>query len=212
MADVPFQLTTAAATRNIIGTTSTVLDTEINALIYVVSDQIARYCNRARGTSQYVEQKARTETLDVRRGQREFWLRAPPISSVSTVKYDEQQDFDNAEVVLTTDDYEFDAETGRLRVRYTLHQRPGPDRFLGALQVVYTGGIAGSIQALRSYAPALELACQLQLQAILKRQQIGGASVNIGGAGRSRSVPDLDLLPYVKTLLAPYRIGHGGRP
>ena len=211
MPDVPFLLTSAAAVRSFFGTTATIHDTEINALLYSISDAIARHCNRARGTAQYVEQKARTEDHDVSRHQREFWLRAVPVSTLTSVSYDEDRDFGSG-TALDTDDYEVDLETGRVRVRYSLHAGSWPDRFQGAARFIYTGGLATSLQALRSYAPVLELAEQMWIKDIISRQYFGPSQGSLGGGGRSRSLPAMVMPEIVKHLLAPYVIEHLGRP
>lgn len=211
MPDVALLLTSAQAVREFLGTSARVHDTEINALLYSVSDAIARYCNRARGTDQYVESKSRTEDHDVRRSQREFWLRAVPVTSITSVSYDEERDFGGT-TALNAADYEFDGTTGRLRIRYALHPGSFPDRYLNALRVVYVGGLVATLQALRSFAPGLELAAQLWIKDILARQFAGPGAINVGGGGRSRGLPAMTMPPIVASVLGPYVLGHLGRP
>lgn len=211
MPDVPFLLSSAAACREFLGTTARVFDTELNALLYSLSDRIARHCNRASGLDQFVESKSRTEDHDVRTAQREFWLRAPPIASITSVSFDEERDFGSG-TALDAGDYEFDAATGRLRIRYALHPNPYPERYLSAARIVYIGGIAATLPALRSYAPTLELALQLWVKDILARQRFGPGEGSVGGGGRSRSAPAMMMPKIVEQLLAPYVLDTLGLP
>lgn len=213
MADV-FALTSRQAVKELLGTTRLTRDTEIDALILAVSGMIAQHLGR----DDAIESRSRTEDHDVERGQREWQLRAKPITSITSVSFDIGRDF-AAETVLGADDYSFNGRLGLLRFDYPLWWGqdlsgragwPEAESLRGALRVVYTGGLAASLQALRSAHPNLELACQMAVVRIVKRQATTFDQVTASGPGSAMGMPAFDLTPYEKALLAPYRRPRAG--
>lgn len=186
---VQFLLTSRAATKAFAGITGSSRDTEIDYLLYSVSASIERYLNRG------VERFERTETYDVDPGQRVWALGAYPVTATSSVSHDSNRSFGSGTAIATAD-YDVDTELGLVRLDYDLP----PGR--GYLRVVYTGGMAASLQALRSYYPEVELACQVQIKEILHRQTVGfGPGMSVSEGGASVSWPAAELSPEVKRML-----------
>lgn len=205
MSDVPLRLSSLAAYKTFAKVPGNDQDSRISALLYSLSARIARYLGRASGTSQFVENKSRTETHDVKRGQSRWTLRAVPVDSVTSVSWDIEGTFGSG-TALGTDDYEFNPDSGEIRIRYILHTRAWPDVYTQSLRVVYVGGIAASLQALQSYAPDLELALQMQMKHELSRTEHGPEERSVSGAAGTVSHPEMKLTAEVKELLAPYRL------
>lgn len=120
--------------------TSTQHDTLLISLIATASGQIERYLNR------HVLRTARTEQYRAEPMQRKIFLRGYPVASspALTLKYSPLRDF----TVADDDDslYYVNLEDGVVEydfpTNYTGYANPG------AFQVVYTGGMAASLQSL----------------------------------------------------------------
>lgn len=189
--DTPFPLTDLPSLRGFADIKGAKLDPILQALINGVSRQIEEWLNLA------VELKARTKDFDLDRDQRRIDLETAPITGITSVTHDLNRDFTGS--ALGTDEFTFDRDTGHLELEIALAAGRK------VLRVVYTGGIAATLQGLRSLAPDLELACQLQCKEIVNRQTLSGLEANISEQGGSVRVTALALLPYVRQLLQPYR-------
>jgi len=181
-------------------------DTEIDLQIRAVSGQIAWFCNRGDA----IERRTRTEVHDVSPGQRVWQLKAYPVTSLIEVALDWNREF-GPTTALDATAYTIRKDAGIFTMDYALVPY-GARRRAQVLQMVYVGGVAETLSALRSAHPDLELAAHYQIQHNMKRREgdPGQSSVNVGGA--TRTTPALDLLPYVKSILAPYvrhRVGNG---
>lgn len=177
-------------------------DTLISQIITGVSRQIESYLDR------YAEAVARTVYFDCENVQRHFYLKAFPVSAVTTFKNDILRTF-AAGTELDTGVYAVYGSVGRITVdRYELQ---GGAR---AVQVVYTGGMAATVTALvadASYAD-LVLAATMQVHYTLKwRGKVGlsGISTQSGNAQfdkfRGQGEEVTDIIPEVKGLLERYR-------
>lgn len=200
-----FALTSRSALKAFLGTTGTVRDTEIDALILAVSGVIATFLRR----EDAIESRVRTEQFSVERGQRVWQLAAVPVASVSAVYFDTQRVFGSASEVAASN-YYVDLRRGLLELDYPLWWAEGlegagptptaqPAR--GALQVVYTGGLGATLQALRSAYPNLELACQMTCQDILRRQSTHFGRMSVSGLGGGAGHDAIELPPLVKMML-----------
>ena len=215
MADRPLPLTTLVATKAFLGLSGNSRDTEINALLYAISDQVARFLGRARGTSQYVEIKSRTEDYDVALGQTVWYLRATPIVTLTSVSFDASRVFGSGTALATTD-YAFDAETGRLELIYDVYRSPmWRTRAAGAaiplaLRVVYTGGLATATQGIVSFAPVLEYCAHLLIKQALDRAIAGVERITVSGQAGTVGRDPMEWPPNVIQLLLPYRLAPMG--
>ncbi len=204
MPDV-FALTDLASIKTLLEIDGESRDAEIALHIRSVSGQIAQFCGR----NDAFEERARTEVYDVAPGQRVWQLRAYPVTSITDVRLDWNREFGTG-TILDANTYTVRNAAGLLTMDYPLVS-VASRRWAQILQVIYTGGLAARLSALRSGYPDIEMAAQYQIQHNMKRRETdpGQFSVNVGGA--SRTTPALDLLEYVQRLLAPYvchRIGN----
>lgn len=165
-------------------------DALLDDLISGVSDQIERYLGRG------IELKSRTEVFDLEDYQDRLFLSAFPVTTVTSVKYDITGVFSSGDV----SGYYTNKATGVIRLPSSY------DEATYAMQVVYTGGLAADVNGLLSGGWAdLVNACSMQVAALFKRRQnIEQTSVSDAAGGVSYA--DLDLLPAVKAILAPYRV------
>lgn len=191
-----FALTSRAAIKSLLNIEGPSLDTEIDALILVASDKIAKYCGR----DDAMETRSRTEVHDVYPGQRVWQLLAWPVASISSVRFDPNRDFAAASA-LSTDNYHCDTEAGLLRTDYPLHTGQVFGTGYGWLQVTYTGGVGDSLQAMRSYHASLELGCQLLIQYVQKRQALGPGSVSASVGGASRALQAMKIPDFIADLI-----------
>lgn len=199
-ATVPDSLTDLESLRTFLGLKGQSRDTELKVLIRAISGQILQFINRL---GKLLIQ-TRVEQFDVNRGQITWQLKAIPVTSVTSVIHDTQRQFTGSP--LNAVDYHVDLEAGLLHLDYTIPAKRG------ALQVTYVGGLVTSVDQLQSCAPDLELACQLQIQAVMKRQQLTGEELTVAGQGGSTRYPALELIPAVKELLRPYIVPNVGHP
>ena len=122
--------TTAARVKTVLGITDSNEDTYLGVLITSVSQSIEEYLDRP------IKNETQTEELDVDdREHHRFFLRAAPVSSITSVKNNTLWDWANA-TALTSTFYHVNSTTGEL----FLHASPAPG--MKALQVVYVGGFA----------------------------------------------------------------------
>ncbi len=196
--DTPFPLTDLASFKSFADQGKTPKnDALIESLIRGVSRQIEDWCNLR------FELKTRTKDFDIERHERYIDLETAPITSITSVIHDLSRDFSSSNT-LGTDEFTFDPDTGHLELEV----------FFAAgrkvLRVVYVGGIATTLQGLRSLAPDLETACLIQTKEVFMRQQNSALDFSVSEQGGSIRVGGLMLVPYVKTILHQYRrIGTG---
>ena len=213
MGDV-FALTSRQAVKELLGYPRATRDTEIDALILAVSGAIAQKIGR----DDAIQSVSRTEDHDIEPGQRVWQLRASPVASVTSVSFDIGRDFAST-TVLSADDYSVDTRRGLLAVDYPLwwgrdlagrgtSAESVPLR--QALRVVYTGGYAATLQALRSAHSNLELVAQMVVVRIVKRQATTFDQVTASGPASSTGMPAIDFTPLELAMLSPYRRPIGG--
>lgn len=212
----PFPLTDLSTVKSFAGIDKTTRDTEINLLIPAVSDAIARYLNR----HDAIELRERTETFDVERGQRVWQLNAVPVSASPAIdfRFDINREFGST-TQIAAEDIHVDAESGMVRLDYTLHWYAGQqlgygwpeiERGYGWVQITYTGGYATTLQGLRSVAPQLEMAALYTIHAMVKRKTTGPEKYSVQGQAGNTSKPHLELPEIAKQLLEPFRIWNVG--
>lgn len=189
-------LTTTARVKTLGSITTSDQDALIGVLVTAVSARIERYLGR------HVESTSRTEYYDVEAGQHVFYLRGYPISSVTSVKNDEDWDFDNIDEIASSEFTTVGSDfTGRLVVDEAVTPIAGKQ----ALQVVYTGGMAADAASFIAAFPDVALAADQQiLHEYQRRKQLGIVSSSIGQHTASVEF-GVDLLPIVKRALNPYR-------
>lgn len=145
-------------------------DSHLELLIRTVSSRIERYLARE------LEKGEKTEVLDVRNLQRIFRLKAIPVdlSQSFTVKNDPDQDWSGTDAE-DDDLYVVQAAYGRLQYKRDYSLIDGPQ----ALQVVYTGGLAATTEAVPD---EIQTAAKMFVGEIWRRRkELGATSESIGG-------------------------------
>lgn len=135
------RLSTLARVKRRLPLATTTHDALLTALLTGVSGEVERYLGR------HAQRTARTEQYDVDDEQTRWWFRGYPVDAAPapTIKLSVDRDFTNV-VAEPGTDYYLRAEDGRLELLFT-YNRAGY-RFPGALQVVYTGGMAPTVDRL----------------------------------------------------------------
>lgn len=170
-------------------------DNLIDQLINVVSNLFEKYLDRTLLTG------SQTEYFDVYPGQDVFYLKAWPVSAVSSV----------------TNDLDWTASTEVDSSLYKLFDSrrlvfQSPDIITNgrrALCVSYTGGMAATTDAFVAAYPDISGAANMQVWHW--RNRVGeedATAVNIGGGQSLTIAPPADLLPAVKRILNPHRSVH----
>lgn len=136
------RLTTLARIKRRAPVSTSVHDDLLNSLIVSVSHEVEAYLDR------HLLLTSRTEQMDVNPGQQVWWLRGYPVSSsVSpTFKFDIDRAFTSDAEDSST--YYVRNEDGR--VEFDFSYNTGRFRYPGALQVVYTGGLAATLDTFTS--------------------------------------------------------------
>lgn len=134
------ELTTVARVKQFVPVSTTQHDAALRSLIAAYSHQIERFLNR------HVTQQARTEQYDVDPGVRRWWLRGYPVASTPAAqfRFDTSRAFTNS--AEASDNYYLRLEDGRVEFEFDYNQTRR--RFAGSLQVVYTGGMATTLDRL----------------------------------------------------------------
>jgi hypothetical protein len=167
-------------------------DRRIDALVLAVSADLERRMGRSLFLDAY------TETFSPRGDQLRFPLKAWPVSSVSSVTEALDRDF-SAATAIDPDSYL--VRDGVLIFVDGYVPFPGTD----TLQVVYTGGLASTTDAIVLAYPDLEFAARLQVALVLQRAKtIGVGTEAILGTSITVGEP-IDLLPQVRQVVADYR-------
>ena len=190
-------LTTLARVKELLKRTDGADDTLLAQLIKSVSRQIEKHLNR------HAERIARTELYDVEPGQNLIFLQGSPVlaSPAPVFKNDPERDFDAFSIV-DADLFFLDLKNGvatfdKVRI---LHDP-------GAMQVVYTGGLAVSTALLISDDEFTDivLAADLQVAHLFQRKDAIGLT-GFSAAGGTVSIQEpTQLITAAKELLVPHR-------
>ena len=157
-----------------------------------------------------LKSEARTEEYDLRPRQRVIFLRAYPLTAqtdISSIKIDLDWDFAAATAV-SSGDYHVDLNTGAVHFNYyPITQYLGNNTLTApnAVQVVYTGGLAGTTDGIVANYPAIASACETQVIAMWRRRdEPMQKTMKIGDYGSTKEGP-VQFLPDVIEALVPYR-------
>jgi len=181
--------------QNSTGNMSAQQDPFIKNLITAVSKQAEEFMDR------FAEETARTEFFDVEfHRQQVFFVKGYPISAVASVKYDFARGFGSGVSAIDTTNYN-DAQfklTGRLVV-----DKIALPRGVGALQVIYTGGMGTDTANFIVNFPDVSNAVDLQVAFIYQRRnQFSLSSTSQeGGSVSFTPPPSMNLLPGVRMVL-----------
>lgn len=191
------ELTTSARVKVVLGidASDTTEDTWIASAIQSVSQRIQLYIDRP------IETTSRTEEYDVHSGrQSTIFLRAYPVTSITSIKNSQLWDFASATAMTEDDDFHVDEENGA--VHFAVELAEGPK----ALQVVYTGGLAADTAAVIANHPVLAQAADLQVAAMFRRRSTPqGQSISGKEGGSITFEAPLMLAREVSDSLFPYR-------
>lgn len=192
-------LTTTARVKTYLGKTGSDLDATIAQLITQVSAEVEDYLDRTiQATGSDI-----TEVLDVEwEGQEVFTLRAWPVTSVTSVKYDQDGDFASV-TAFSTDEFVDPSRSttnrGLLRLRVALQRAPL------SLQVVYRGGMAASTSAFVGSYADLAGAVDAQVAFLVRRRDTIGISSVSGDGGNIAHFEKMTWLPVLKQAAKRYR-------
>ncbi len=189
-------LSSLAELKNALDVSGQNQDGWLKTLLRMVSAQLAADIDR-RDAIAIVE---RTELINVRAEQVTFAVKADPIASVNTIRWDIQQQFSSG-TLFDPDDFIVETDEGLITFHFAIlpaYSRRAPK----SLQVIYTGGIASNLAGLRqSRFAELEMACQLWCQSIYKRQRLDPQEFRSSGQGGSISLPPLSKPPIVRDIV-----------
>lgn len=172
------------------------VDTQINALISTVSRRMETEMQR------WVKKASYTEQLDVLVDQTIFCVQAAPIASspAMVIKNDTERAFGSGTTVDANNYYAPDDDTGLIHFN--------PDVLVsgrGALQIVYTGGMAEGTDEFVTNYPDLAHAAALEVVNHLNSVKNLGVSLRQIPGAENVIYKTLDFLPGTKTLLQQYR-------
>ena len=179
-------------------------DAVIGRLVTAVSQRIESFIDRP------LETAARTEEYDLRPRQRVIFLRAYPLTAqtdIASVKIATDWDFAGTSAV-NSNDYHVDLNTGALHFNfYPIQNYLGNNMATayGAVQVVYTGGFAGTVDGVIANYPAIAEACATQVVAMWRRRDQPHVKTTYIGDYASTVEGPLTFLPDVREALIPYR-------
>lgn len=184
-------LTTLARVKAWGGFTTTQHDALMSSLITAVSAEAEKFLNR------HVEQLARTEQFDVKRGIQHIFLPGFPVLAAPAlqVRNNQSRDFTGAAIAVTNN-YFLDLRRGIIKFdRYELVTGPG------VVQVIYTGGMATSVAAFIAAYPNLANAVDMQISFMVRRRDsFGTVSFNAEGGSISLEAP-LEWINPARTAL-----------
>ncbi len=166
--------------------------TEIAAVIVAVSGAVEAYLERV------TLRTARTEYHDVDRGQCRFRLRAYPVTVLTSVAFDTEQEWATALTAGTDYLSPLYDNGGTLVVRYPLseyYESPG------ALKVVYTGGMATDTDSFVAAYPDIASAVDTQVSHEWQRRNALGVSSVSSPDGTTASLSFDRWIPSVKQVL-----------
>jgi len=187
-----------------IASSDTTHDTVIGRLVSAVSQRIETFIDRP------LETAARTEEYDLRARQRVIFLRAYPLTAqtdIASIKIATNWDFAGVSAV-NSNDYHVDLNTGAIHFNFYPIQRYLNDNMgtaHNAVQIVYTGGFAGTVDGIIANYPAIAEAYATQVVAMWRRRdQPHIKTTDIGDYASTVEGP-LSFLPDVREALIPYR-------
>jgi hypothetical protein len=193
--------TTIARVKALLDISSTNYDTELTTMVSAVSKRIETFIDRP------LELAARTETYSIRPRQNKLFLRAYPVTTITTVKIATDWDYAAATAV-TASDYHVVADSGTLHFQFYPISNYLGDNYAyapDAVQVVYTGGFDTSTVNLITNYPDIAMAADLQTVAMWRRRDTPqGNNISIGNSSIAYETP-LNLVPDVIEALTPYR-------
>lgn len=151
-------LTTLARVKTLLAISASDDDTLLNQLITAVSSEVEKFLNRTATAATYTEQ------YDVDEGQRVFFLRAYPVTALTSIKVDILRSFTDAVAV---DSSLYYADLARGKIKFDGYQPiPGP----GVFQAVYTGGMAANAGAFVTAFPRVAQAVDMQVAYMFQRK------------------------------------------
>lgn len=176
-----------------IGAADTDNDTVLGNYITSTSARIEQWLGRPLLATTY------TDEIDIESPRTEsVFLRAYPVTSVTSVKNDPEWDWAGVEAI-DSDLYHLTSGTGQLD--FNVQLTPGKK----ALQVVYAGGLVADTAAMLANYPAIAAACEVQVAAAFRRRTSPqGESVHAGGGSIAHEGP-LRFVPDALEALWPYR-------
>ena len=173
----------------------------VDGMIDAASAYLEAYCGR------WFKKEARTVEIDVPDGgMRTLQLRAAPIDTgeTFTLKNDAEWDWSSTTAIATTE-YHVAAARGRVRFKRTHSMETGP----GALQVVYTGGIAADTATILTAAPGLVAACLLTVVEMWNKRRTALRSGSISKQGFSVEEPALEVPKAALQMAQPWKLWNG---
>lgn len=190
-------LSTTARVKAFLGAGGTSLSTAQDT---VIAQLIAFYSARfEHEMGRWTKSEARTEQYDIEPGQRMVALKGWPIASIASVKNDDTRTFGSDSVIDPTL-YYANLTKGTLQFDW-IEPVAGP----GALQVVYTAGMAADTTAFITAYPDLAQALDLQVAEVIRRKdRLGATNMSFQGGGFGYEAA-VKLLPEVRTTLDLHR-------
>jgi uncharacterized phiE125 gp8 family phage protein len=192
--------TTVARVKALLDITSSTHDTVLGTMIAAASRRIESYIDRP------LELTARTETYPMLPRQSVLFLRAYPVSAVTSIKVSAGWDF-AAATAISSSDYYVDSESGMVNFNH-FPILPGlleGGAAQNAVQVVYTAGLAADVATLIADYPDIAYAADAQVVAMWRRRDSPqGSTYSVGGSSMTYEVP-LKMVPDVVEALTPYR-------
>lgn len=193
--------TTIARVKALLDITSTTYDTVLTTMVEAASRRIENYIDRPLLTT------SRTEEYSIKPRQNVLFLRAYPVTSITSIKLALDWDY-ASETAIESDDYKFDADTGMVHFTFFPILNYRGDNMAtapNAMQVIYTAGLATDTNTLITDYPDIAFAADVQTVAMWRRrdspqgssQSIGGGSITYEGA--------LKMVPDAIEALTPYR-------
>lgn len=168
-------------------------DDQLGAFIKTVSTIFENHLNRV------LKSGTVTEELDVFPDRRRFYLKAYPVTSVTTVWSSAAYVFDATTEV---DSGNYHLVDSRMALMDDLGY---VERGLRTVRITYVGGMAATQAAFTTAFPDITEAANIQVWNMFQRiGEEDAVSINLGGQSIALK-PALGLLPIVKKMLAPYR-------
>lgn len=174
------------------------LDTRLGVLIPSLSRAAERFTNRR------IALEERTYLMDVSKFMKRAFVPDFPLTDVSTVHNEIDQDFSAGSLLTEGTDYSVRNNIGRVSFKVDLDE--GPD----ALQIVATGGLAVDDAAMvEPTGPFYNLCLAVMYQIdhlLMRRTAPGGQTVRNVAASTITVTRDVQWLPMVVQLLEPFRV------
>tara|TARA_R100000951_G_scaffold54731_2_gene46002 strand:+ start:30 stop:644 length:615 start_codon:yes stop_codon:yes gene_type:complete len=193
--------TTIARVKALLDISSSTHDTVLTTMVSAVSKRFESFLDRP------LLAEARTETYSIRPRQNKLFLRAYPVSAVTSVKIATDWDYAAATAV-SSGDYHVTSDTGCVHFQFfpvTSYLGSNYEAAPDAIQVIYTAGFDTTTNNLITNYPDIAMAADLQVVAMWRRRDTPqGNSISVGGGSISYEKP-FDLIPDVVHALAPHR-------